>query len=94
MKKTYKDPTEQFGWNAIYKMLEIAKHDEGIVYEPNWFSNYCMTDEMCDEWKEWFIKEAGKKLRLNKHRAEKEFSWFNLAYGLKINNDYDPERKE
>ena len=46
MKKTYKEPAEQFGWNANYKMLEIAKHDEGIDYEPNWFSNYCMTDEM------------------------------------------------
>lgn len=94
MKKTYKDPKEKFGWDAIYKMLEIAKHEEGIVYEHNWFSNYCMTEEMRETWKAWFILEAGKRFRMNRYRAEKEFEWFDLSYGLKINNDYDPERKE
>lgn len=94
MKKVYKDKQEQFGWDAIYKMLEIAKHEEGIVYEPNWFSNYCMTETMCEEWKQWFLKECTKRFRMYKKKAESEFDWFNLMYGLKINNDYDPERKE
>ena len=94
MKKTYKDPTEQFGWDAIYKMLEIAKHEESIVWEKEWFSTYCMTEAMRETWKAWFILEAGKRFRMNRYRAEKEFNWFDLSYGLKINNDYYPERKE
>ena len=53
-----------------------------------------MTEEMRETWKAWFILEAGKRFRMNRYRAEKEFNWFDLSYGLKINNDYDPERKE
>jgi hypothetical protein len=94
MKKTYKDKNEQFAWDAIYKMIEIAKHEESIVWEKNWFATYCMTEEMREEWKQWFLKECTKRFRMYKTKAESEFNWFDLAYGLKINNDYDPKRKE
>lgn len=77
---------------AISKMLEMAGYNktyDDIIKEnnPTWFSDYTMTTEQCNQWEEWFIKTSRKKLKCSKKRSEKEFMWFNLNYGLKIDDN-------
>ena len=68
---------EAFALSAVHKQLEIAGVDKSVLEtdHDSWFSNNTITEEQHAVWKAWFIGEA---------RAEKEFSFFDLGYGLRV----------
>jgi hypothetical protein len=41
-------------------------------------------DEFSD-YKKWFVNRFAKVFRSSKKAGEKEFAWFNLMYGWKVN---------
>ena len=76
--------------DAINKMFEIAGHD--VTYDDikdrkdDWYTQWTMSVEQNDEWKEWGIEEMRKRFRYNKKWAEKEMAMISLMWGLKFNN--------
>lgn len=49
-----------------------------------WYQYYTFkTEEEFNNWKKFCIETFRKYLKLSKEKAESEFSWFNLAVGLK-----------
>lgn len=64
----------------------INKTIEEVKEEENWYNTNTITEEQFEEWKTYSLALIKKYLKCNKATAEKEFSWFNLMYGLKIQN--------
>lgn len=76
--------------DVINKMFEIAGHD--VTYEDikdrkdDWYTQWTMTVEQNEEWKEWGIQEIRKRFRYNKNWAEREMSMIILQWGLKFSD--------
>lgn len=77
---------ESFAMSAIYKQLELANVSPSVLEtdREHWFSNNTITPQQHEEWRNWFITEAKKTFKLNKKVVEREFQYFNLSYGLKV----------
>lgn len=76
---------QEFALVAIHKELEIAGVDKSVLQsDKEWFRNNTMTPEQHKAWKKWFIDEYRLNFKRTKKEAEKEFSWFDLQYGLRI----------
>lgn len=79
---------EDFAKDAINKMMEIAGYSaryEHLVQMGDypWYSKYTWSAQEENEFKRWFLESFRKKFKHMKHRAEKEYGWFHLMYGLK-----------
>jgi len=80
-----REKRESFTLAAVNKQLEIAAVNFSVLKEDKeWFRNNTITQKQWEEWKKWFISEARKTFKLNKLAAEKEFTFFDLNYGLRI----------
>jgi len=81
----------EFFEDAINKMMEIAGYSERIEdlreEEDGWYNKYTMTEEQEEEFKEWFTKEIVKRNISNKRKAEDNYLWFFMCYGLKVERD-------
>ena len=80
--------------DVINKMFEIAGHD--VTYEDikdrkdEWYTQWTMTMEQNDVWKEWGVSEIRKRFRYNKKWAEREMGMIILMWGLKFSDfSYD-----
>lgn len=72
--------------------LQLRKH--GVDYdfvienprieEQYWFSYYPMTEEESANFKAEAIQLIREQLKCTKARAEKEYMWFNLQWGLRV----------
>jgi SpoVK/Ycf46/Vps4 family AAA+-type ATPase len=60
------------------KTIDEVKDDEF------WYSNNTMTSAQVEEFKKYAIPLLKKIFKFNKSKAESTFSWFNLAYGLRV----------
>lgn len=75
------------------KMLEKYNIDTEYVAQNQeidgikWYDHYTFTQDEFEEWANWSIKEIRKTMRWNKKRAENEFGYLNLMFGLKIENN-------
>lgn len=65
---------------GLFKRTEYS-HTEKIWYQYFTFNS----KEEYESWKEFCIKLFRKELKMSKKKAEVEFDWFNLNYGLKQN---------
>lgn len=75
--------------SAIREMLnaELRRHGktiEDVMGSQTWYSDYTMTTQQHAEWKLFCINLMRTRLKFAKCRAEKEFAWMDLMYGLKI----------
>jgi hypothetical protein len=84
---------KDFALEAIHKQFEITGIDPSVLESDpeSWFNNNTMTQTQHESWKDWFIVECRKRFRTTKKMAEKEFAWFDLAYGLRIIDEGTPE---
>lgn len=62
----------------------INKTIEQVKEEKEWYNTNTMTTLQFEKWKTYSTALIKKHLKCNKATAEKKFSWFNLMYGLKI----------
>jgi len=76
--------------DLIDQMFIIAGHD--VTYEDikdrkdDWFTQWSMTVEQGEEFKEWGKRYLMKELRMRDKQAETEMQWINLQWGLKYSN--------
>lgn len=62
----------------------VGKTIEDVKGEEEWYSNYAITEEQFQEWKSFCMDILKKKFKYPVKRAELEFSFFNLNYGLRV----------
>lgn len=75
---------ETFVMTAVLKQLELAGVDPKCLTEDReWFKNNTISRDQAEEWKQWFLTEARKNFKFTKKKAEHEFMWFHLNYGLR-----------
>ena len=75
--------------DLINQMFIIAGHNvtfDDILGVEDWFTQWSMTVEQGEEFKEWGKRYLIKELRMRAKQAEKEMMWFNLQWGLKYSN--------
>lgn len=87
---TTKEKQEKIVIDLINKMFEIAGHsvtfDDVKDRKDEWYTDWTMTMEQNEKWKEWGVSEIRKRFRYNKIVAEKEMAMVALAYGLKFSD--------
>ena len=55
------------------------------IKRSGWYKDNQWPDEaMQSEFKKWAVKQISKVYKWNKAVSEKEFAWFDMAYGLNI----------
>jgi hypothetical protein len=81
--------------HLIDKMFEFAnldvKYDDLLGRKDDWYAQYTMTQEQYELWREYSIKYIKKEKKVPIKQAEVEFAWFNLSYGLKVEQPEPPE---
>ena len=90
---TREEKRELIGKEIINEMFKIAGHN--VAFEDikdrqdAWYTQWTMTDEQNAQWRKWGEEKIKSDLKLNKELAKKEMAWFDLMYGLKIDNQID-----
>jgi hypothetical protein len=90
MKKrlTYEQKRDQSLKDIINKMFELAEldvtFDDILGRTDDWFTQYTMTEDQYDQWKQWGGKYLMKQLKLTEKKADYEMSMVGLMYGLKF----------
>jgi hypothetical protein len=90
MKKrlTYEEKRDQSLKDIINKMFELAGHaityDDILGRTDDWFTQYTMTEDQYDQWKQWGETYLIKNLKLTAKKAGYEMSMVGLMYGLKF----------
>lgn len=78
---------ESFFKTAVNKQLEMAgislKYEDVLEIE-DWYDKLTITPEQSDDFHRWFIGEYKTTFRSNNRVAGREYSYFNLSYGLRI----------
>jgi hypothetical protein len=69
-----------------YQLEMVGKSMLDTLYDDQWYFNITMTSEQYQKFKGYAIPLLKKIFKFNKSKAESTFSWFNLAYGLRIKN--------
>lgn len=62
----------------------IGKTFQDAVHNPEWIHEWSMTQAQYDEFKTNAVALIKKVFKCNKTKAEQNFSWFSLQFGLKI----------
>ena len=78
---------DKFVKDAINKQFIIAKHKvrfEACFKIKDWYSKFTMTKKQHAEWKKWFLAEFKKRKLSSYRKGAREFVWFDLMYGLRI----------
>jgi len=84
---------KRFVADALNKMFEICGSEmryedavEASKSHSEWYLQQQWTPNQREVWKQWFISEILKrKIVPTTQVADREFDWFDLAYGPKIN---------
>lgn len=71
--------------NEMFKRVGFEGFDKEFTNQENWYSKKSWTNEEFEKYKEWFVNRFAKAFKCHKSLAEKEFSWFNLMWGWRVN---------
>ena len=69
-----------------YQLNMVGKTVAEALRTDKWYSEWTMTDEQHEQFKGYAIPLIKKVFKCNKKRAEGIFGWFNLQFGLRIDN--------
>jgi hypothetical protein len=76
--------------DMIDKMFEIAGHsvtyDDVKDRKDDWYTQWTMTVDQNDEWKDWGKKYLIKELKFPAKLAEREMGMISLMWGLKFSD--------
>lgn len=81
----------------INKMLEPYNVDiEYVKANPkiegiDWFSYYTWNEEQEEEFEKFFFETLKKELKWSKQKIKKEWPWFNLMWGLRVDESINKE---
>jgi hypothetical protein len=75
------------GDHLVEYQLELVGKTIAEAYKTDkWYSVWTMTDEQHEQLKTYAIPLLKKVFKCNKTRAESIFGWFDLQFGLRIDN--------
>lgn len=69
-----------------YQLAMIGKTMADALKDDMWFFNWTITQEQHDVYKAYAIPLIKKTFKCNKSKAEYNFSWLDLEFGLRILN--------
>jgi hypothetical protein len=69
-----------------YQLTMVGKTIAEAYKTEEWYSKWTMTDEQHEQLKAYAIPLIKKIFKCNKSRAESIFGWFDLQFGLRIDN--------
>lgn len=72
---------EKYGVNYNYVLVNK------IIEGKPWYQHYTMTMDERENFRLWAVEKIRKSLRVTRAHADHEFRHFELAYGLKIEDD-------
>ena len=67
-----------------YQLGMIDKSMQEAYMTKEWYSKWTMTSQQHQEFKAYAIPLMKKVFKINKGRAEANFDWFDLEFGLRI----------
>lgn len=67
-----------------YQLNMIGKTTADALKNENWYAEWTMTDKQHELFKSYAIPLLKKVFKYNKAKAEETFNWFDLQYGLRI----------
>jgi hypothetical protein len=67
-----------------YQLNMIGKSMQEAYMTKEWYSKWTMTSQQHQEFKAYAIPLMKKVFKINKGRAEANFDWFDLEFGLRI----------
>ena len=70
-----------------YQLSMIGKTLAEAYKNENWFHEWTMTEEQHEQFKAYSIPLIKKVFKCNKRKAEGVFGWFDLSFGLRIDNE-------
>lgn len=75
------------GDHLVEYQLELVGKTIAEAYKTEkWYSVWTMTEEQHEQLKAYAIPLIKKVFKCNKKRAESIFGWFDLQFGLRIDN--------
>ena len=70
--------------NKMFTYVGFIGWDKSFTEQEDWYIKKTWTQEQSNDFKNWFITHAKKDLKFHKTTAEKEYTWFDLRWGWKI----------
>jgi hypothetical protein len=70
--------------DEMFKRVGFEGFDKEFTNQENWYSKKSWTKEDSEKYREWFVNRFAKTFKCHKSLAEKEFCWFNLMWGWKV----------
>jgi hypothetical protein len=69
-----------------YQLNMVGRTIAEAIKTEKWYSKWTMTDEQHEQFRAYALPLIKKIFKCNKKRAEDIFGWFNLQFGLRIDN--------
>lgn len=68
--------------NVQLKMVNRTMFE--AMQNPDWFHEWTMTTEQYEKFRSYSIPLLKKTFKFNTNKAKETFDWFNLQFGLRI----------
>ena len=76
--------------HLINKMFEYAHipqtYDDIKDRKDEWYKEFTMTQEESDAFKDYAIRYLRRELKTGYYKADTEYQWFDLMWGLRISD--------
>lgn len=76
--------------HLINKMFEYAHipqtYDDIKDRKDEWYREFTMTQEESNAFKDYAIRYLKRELKTGYYKADTEYQWFDLMYGLRISD--------
>ncbi len=76
--------------HLINKMFEYAHipqtYDDVKDRKDEWYREFTMTQEESNAFKDYAIRYLKRELKTGYYKADTEYQWFDLMYGLRISD--------
>ena len=69
-----------------YQLTLIGKTMGDAIRTDMWYFEWTISQEQYDKFKKYAVGLLKKTFKCNKQKAENTFQWFNLQFGLRIEN--------
>jgi hypothetical protein len=76
--------------HLINKMFEYAHvpqtYDDIKDRKDEWYQEFTMTQEQSNAFKDYAVRYLKRELKASYYKADTEYQWFDLMWGLKISD--------
>lgn len=77
-----------------YQLSMVGRTVAEAIKTDEWYSKWTMTTEQHEQFKAYAIPLIKKVFKCNKKKAESIFSWFDLQFGLRIDDENPNQQTE